>query len=133
MSNVFLRWLVLLFFDQKYTGAQLLYVLTIFDFANIYSYTPKSVLQDSRIERHALNFSCKNTNIAVSRWPTIDRRVLQCTKKRCPTSKTKEKHSEVVGGHNHVKIKPYTSQRLLRETNNTLCTPQLCSFHMLAR
>ena len=38
----------------------------------------------------------------------------------------------MVGGHSHVKIKPYTSQRLLRETNNTLCTPQLCSFHMLA-
>ena len=41
-------------------------------------------------------------------------------------------HNEMVGGHSHVKIKPYTSQRFLRETNNILCTPQLCSFHMLA-
>ena len=41
-------------------------------------------------------------------------------------------HNEMVGGHSPVKIKPYTSQRFLRETNNILCTPQLCSFHMLA-
>ena len=54
------------FLTRNILELQLLYVLIILDFANIYSYTPRSVLQDSRIEGHMLNFSCKNTKIAIS-------------------------------------------------------------------
>lgn len=39
---------------------------------------------------------------------TVDRRILEPTKKRYPTFKDKRSWIEVVGGHNHDKIKPNT-------------------------
>jgi len=48
-----------------------------------------SIVQYGRVEGHAL-ISCKSTKIVTNCWITIDRRTLEPTKKRYPTSKDKE-------------------------------------------
>ena len=46
-------------------------------------------LQDGRVEGHVFIFSCENSKIATNCWKTIDRRILDSTKKRYSTSKGK--------------------------------------------
>ena len=45
--------------------------------------------QDGGVEGHALTPSCENTRITTSCWTIIDRKTLELTKKRYPTSKDK--------------------------------------------
>ena len=47
------------------------------------------ISQDGRIEGHEVIFSCKNSKITTHCWRTIDRRMLNHTKKRYPTFKDK--------------------------------------------
>ena len=48
------------------------------------------LVQDGRVEGHALISSCKSIKIATSYWTTINRRMLEPIKKRYPMSKDKE-------------------------------------------
>ena len=82
------------------------------------------VSQDGWVERCALIF-CENTKIATSCWTTINRRMLDPTKKDTPRPRAKEKPQQDDRrgeGHNHFKIKPHTCQRCLKCRNKTLCT-----------
>ena len=45
--------------------------------------------QDGGVEEHALFFSCKNSKITIHCCATVDRRMLDPTKKLYPTSKGK--------------------------------------------
>ena len=56
--------------------------------------------EDGGVEGHALIYSCENSKITTLCWTTINRKMLDPTKKRYPTSKGKgNKHpSKMVGG-----------------------------------
>ena len=58
------------------------------------------ILDYSEVEERALIFSCENSKIKTRCWTTINRKMLDPTKKRYPTSKGKgNKHpSKMVGG-----------------------------------
>ena len=56
-------------------------------------------------------------------WTTINRRMLEPTKKRNPTSKDKGETKSVGRGTIMFKINPNTLQRHLEGTNKNLCTP----------
>ena len=60
------------------------------------------LLQDAWIEGLALIFSFENFKIATCCWKTINRRMLDPTKKRCPTSMEKKKSEHNSRGQNHV-------------------------------
>ena len=48
-------------------------------------------IQDGRVEGRALIFSSENSKIATNHWTTIDRRMLDSTKKDTPHPRAKEK------------------------------------------
>ena len=64
-------------------------------------------VQDGGVDRCVLIYSCERTKITTSCW-TIDRRTLELTKKRYPTSKDKEAVARWQEGHNLDKIKSHT-------------------------
>ena len=67
--------------------------------------------QDGRVEGYAVIFSCKNSKITTHCWRTIDRRMLNHTKKRYPTSRAKEKpQQDGSRGKITFRIKPHTCQ-----------------------
>ena len=51
------------------------------------SYSDSPLSQGGGVEGHVLIFSCENSKITTHCWTTIDRRMLDPTKKRYPTSK----------------------------------------------
>ena len=51
--------------------------------------SPSAVILEPK-KGHALIFSCENTKFATSCWTAMDRRMLEPTSKRYPTSKGKE-------------------------------------------
>ena len=63
--------------------------------------------QDGGVDRRVLISSCESTQTKTSCW-TINRRTLEPTKKRSPTSKDKEAAARWEEGHNLDKIKSHT-------------------------
>ena len=49
------------------------------------------LVQDGRVEEHALTLSCKSTRIPTNCWTITDRKTMEFTKKDTPHPKTKEK------------------------------------------
>ena len=77
--------------------------------------------------RMCTHLSCSNTKIATSCWTTVNRKMLEHAKKNPKKPTSKDKGETVMRweeGHNHVKIKPHTCQRLLKGTNKTLWAPR---------
>ena len=67
--------------------------------------------------RMCTHLSCSNTKIATSCWTTVNRKMLEHAKKNPKKPTSKDKGETVMRweeGHNHVKIKPHTCQRLLK-------------------
>ena len=68
------------------------------------------LVQDDRVDGHALTFSCKNTKTATSCWTNIDKTMLEPINKTYPAFKDKEASLRWKEGHNNDKIKSHTCQ-----------------------
>ena len=81
-------------------------------------------LQDGGVEGHALIFSCENSKITTRCRTTIDRRMLDPTKKKdTPHPMAKEKpQQDSRRGKIAYKIKPQTSEMLRRLKQNLVFT-----------
>ena len=77
-----------------------------------------SRVQDGGVERCALILSCENSKITTCCWKTIDKRMLEHTKKDTPCSRAKEKPQQD-GRRDEIafRIKPHTSHRYLVGSN----------------
>ena len=87
--------------------------------------------QDGRVEGHALIFSCENSKkIATNHQTTIDRRMVDPTKKRFPkkdSSHPREKEKPQQDGWRGkimFRIKPCTRQRHSEGSDKTMCAPE---------
>jgi len=79
---------------------------------------------NGRIEGCVLIFSCKNSKIATHCWTTINRRMLDPTKKITPRPRAKAKtQQDSRKGKIAFRIKPHTHQRCLEGSNKALCAP----------
>ena len=88
------------------------------------TFVGKSGIGDDRVEGCVLIFSCENTQIATSCWITINRRMLEPTKKDTPWPRAKEKPQwDGRRGTIMFKIKPHIRQRSLEGTNKPSCAP----------
>ena len=77
-----------------------------------------SRVQDGGVERRALNLSYGNFKITTCCWKTVDKRMLEHTKKRYPAYKGEgEPQQDDRRGEIAFRIKPYTSRRFLEGTN----------------
>ena len=80
--------------------------------------------QDGRVEGCVFIFSCENSKITTHCWTTIDRRMLHPTKKRCPTSKGKEKpQKEGRRGEIAFRLKPHIHQWCSKGSDKTMSAP----------
>ena len=80
--------------------------------------------QDGRVEGCVFIFSCENSKITTHCWTTIDRRMLHPTKKRCPTSKGKEKpQKEGRRGEITFRLKPHIHQWCSKGSDKTMSAP----------
>ena len=72
--------------------------------------------QDDGVEECVLIFSCKNSKIPTRCWTTIDRRMLDPTKKNYLTSKGKRRSPRImVGGSKfHLELNPIPARHALR-------------------
>ena len=79
--------------------------------------------QDGRVEGHVLIFSCKNSKITILCWTTIDRRMVNPTKKKdTPHPRERRSPSKMVGGvKSSLEWNPI-SGRTIWELTQTLCT-----------
>ena len=95
--------------------------------STVYPYICHEVIffQNSSLEGHALNLPFKNSKIATTCLTTIDRRMLDLTKKKdSPYPGAKEKPQQHSGkGATTFKIKPQTCQRCSEVEKPNLCTP----------
>ena len=87
--------------------------------------------QDGGVEGHALIFSCENSKkIATNHQTTIDRRMVDPTKKRFPkkdSSHPREKEKPQQDGWRGkimFRIKPCTRQRHSEGSDKTMCAPE---------
>ena len=70
-------------------------------------------LKDGGIEGHVLIFSCENSKFTTHCWTTINKRMLDCTKKRYPTSKAKEVLVRWLEGQNRIENQtPYPPETI---------------------
>ena len=67
------------------------YYLFFHPVLNTYKTSTVRLLQDGRVEGHALTPSCENTGITTNCWTIIDRKTLELTKKGTPHPRKKEK------------------------------------------
>ena len=83
----------------------------------------RRLVQDGRVEEHALTPSCKSTGITINCWTIIDRNTLKLTKKDTPHPKTKEK-PQWDGRRSTITIKsnPITAGWVTHKLENTYTT-----------
>ena len=84
--------------------------------------------KDGGVEERTFIFSCENSRIATLCRTTIDRRMLDPTKKKkkknTPHPRAKEKHNRTAEGvKSHLESKPQTHQRHSEGSNKISCTP----------
>ena len=73
-----------------------------------------SRVQDGRVERRAFILSCENSKITTCCWKTIDKRMLEHTKKDTLCSRAKKKpQQDGRRGETAFRIKPHISHRYL--------------------
>ena len=93
-----------------------------------HKYTPTQLIipkiADGGVKRCVLIFSCKNSKITTHCWTTVNRGMLDPTKKRCPTAKGKgEGPSKTVGEvKSPLESNPISARGSQRDQTNLVCT-----------
>ena len=83
----------------------------------------RGLVQDGRVEGHALTPSCESTGITTNCWTIIDKKTLELTKKDTPHPKTKEKPQwDGRRGAITVKSNPITAGWVIHKLANTYTT-----------